>query len=142
MRGRLGAAALAALGLLLLGGCLDSRGDPPPSVRVLGLRWDQFPDIPFPPGWKPIPGEERVAMAIAGGSVRRLRLALQAPPARTDLQPDQAIRREVAAILPEYGWVRDGGRDDAPVQRWRKGDEVLTVRAEREDGLAVLRYSL
>ena len=89
-------------------------------------------------------GEEQMAIAIAGGAVRRMQCSIQAPPAQQGLQPDQAIARHVAAILPEEGWARtdpDGHPGDL-IQRWTKRGETLEVRASREDSLAVLRYRL
>lgn len=145
MRRATAAAALAVAALpalALLGGCAENRGEPPPPLRVVGLRWEQFPDIPFPPGWKPVPGENHVAAAVGGGSVRRLVLAVQAPANRDDILPEKAIAQHAAGTLPEYGWSRPEGRPDALEQRWRKGAEVLVVSASREGGLAVLRYRL
>jgi len=137
------AAGLAALALLLAaGGCSANRGDPPPPLRVVGLRWEQFPDIAFPPGWKPVPGETHVAAAIGGGTVRRLALRLQAPAARGDLEPGKAMLNHVAGVLPDGGWTRPEGRPDALEQRWRKGGEVLVVTAVREGGVPVLAYRL
>lgn len=136
-------AALAAAAVLALAGCGDDRGDPPRPARIPGLRWEQFPDIRFPPGWKPIPGEDAVAMAIGAGAVRRLSVSLQAPPARTDLDPDKAMSRYVAAELPDGGWVRSGtGKPGDLAQTWTRGAETLEVKAAREGGLPVLRYRL
>lgn len=140
---RLAAGAAAGLLLVAAAGCSNDRDAPARPVRLPGLHWDQFPDIPFPPAWRPLPGEDRLAIAIGGGSVRRLVVALQAPAARTELEPDQAISRYAAAQLPGYGWVRQGeGKPGDLVQEWTRGGETLVVAAEREDGLAVLRYRL
>jgi hypothetical protein len=142
-RAALAALLAAAIGCLPLAGCFNDRGDPPPPVRKVGLRLDQFPDIGFPGGWRPLAGEDHLAIAIASGTVRRLQFAMQAPPARSDLQPDDAMKRYVAGVLPEDGWVRTNG--DQPgdtTQLWAKNGEILEVRATREDSLAVLRYRL
>lgn len=135
-------AAACALALALAG-CSDDREAPPAPVRKPGLRWEQFPDVPMPPGWKTLPGEEHVAIAIGNGAVRRLDVALVAPPGRTDLQPPEAMTRYVGTVLNVSGWTRDGdGRASDLEQRWRKGGESLLVEAERDGGLVVLRYSL
>lgn len=145
MMSRPGAGLVALLSVVLLAnaGCSGGRGDAPRAARPPGVRLDQFQDIPLPPGWRPVPGEEQVAVAIGGGAVRRLQLSRQAPSSRHELQPDQAIARFVSGILPDDGWVRvDGGRPNDTEQRWTKGEEILEVRAAREDSLAVLRYRL
>ncbi len=135
--------ALVGLAIVLAPGCAGDRDELPPPVRRVGLRFEQFPDIPFPPSWKPVPGEDHVAIAIANGAARRLALAMQPPPARTDIEPPEAIRRNVAGILPETGWRRDPtGEPDDLEQRWVKGDEVLVVTASRSGGLALLRWRL
>lgn len=140
---RLAAAAAAVLILVACAGCGNDRDTPQRPVRVTGLRWDQFTDIPFPPSWMPLPDEDRVAVAIGGGSARRLVVALQAPATRGDLQPNQAISRYVAAALPDSGWVRSGeGRSGDLSQVWTKNGEILEISADREGSLAVLRYRL
>ena len=135
--------AIIAFALLLSGCSSDARGDAPAPPRPFGLRWDQFPDIPMPAGWAPLPGDDHVAIAIANGSVRRLSVALQAPAARADLQPPDAMTRYVGGPLADAGWARVGdGRLSDTEQRWRKGGETLHVEARRIDGLVVIRWKL
>jgi hypothetical protein len=142
-RAALAATLAAALVPFVLAGCAGGRGDPPPAVRTVGVRWEQFPDIPFPSGWRPLPGSEPLAIAIGGGAARRLDVSWQAPPARTELEPADAIARYAAAELPATGWTRVGDGQPRDLQQtWRRGDETLQVTAEREDGLAVLRWRL
>ena len=138
-------ALLVALAVFGLSGCSGgSRGDAPQAPRRPGVRADQFFDVPMPAMWRPVIDEEQIAIAIAGGSVRRLQLSVQAPPAQQDLQPDQAIARHVSGVLPEEGWTRveTTGRPGDLTQHWTKNGETLEVRATREDSLAVLRYRL
>jgi len=132
------------LALLAVAACSSGpRGDAPAAPRMVGLRLDEFPDIPTPPGWRPLPGEDHVAITIANGAVRRLSLAMQAPAARSDLQPDDAMTRYVGGPLTELGWTRVGdGRLSDPKQTWKKGPETLTVTIERIDSLAVIRWNL
>lgn len=137
---RLLAALVAAL---LLAACGSSRGDPPRPARLAGLRLDQFPDLPLPPQWQRVPGEDQLAIAIGGGTERRLRLVLQAPPARTDVDPGTAMSRYVAGELPDAGWTREGeGRPGDLRQVWRKGGETLMVEAGRSGGVAVITWRL
>jgi len=135
--------ALAAACALGGYGCSDERDALPKTIRPIGLRYDQFPDLAFPAGWRPLEGENHVAVAIAGGAARRLDLALQAPPARTDLEPGDAMARMVVAILPDSGWVRQGdGKAPDTEQTWKRADETLLVTAERIGGVAVIRWQL
>jgi hypothetical protein len=135
--------ALAAACVLGGSGCSNERDALPKTVRPIGLRYDQFPDLAFPAGWRPLAGEDHVAVAIAGGAARRLDLALQAPPARTDLESGDAMARMVAAILPDSGWIRVGeGRAQDVKQTWKRADETLVVTAERIGGVAVIRWRL
>lgn len=130
--------------VVLLSACAGSgRGDAPAPPRPLGLRWEQFPDIPMPSGWLPLAGDDHIAIAIANGTVRRLSVALQAPPARTELQPPEAMTRYVGGPLTDAGWIRVGeGRLSDTDQHWRKGVEKLHVEAKRLDGLVVIRWKL
>ena len=97
----------------------------------------------MPAGWLPLAGSDHVAIAIANGSVRRLSVALQAPAARADLQPPEAMTRYVGGPLTEAGWARVGeGRLSDTEQRWSKGGETLLVEAKRIDGLVVIRWRL
>lgn len=138
---RLALILLALLALFAAGCGSGPRGDAPPAPRPTGLRLDQFPDVPTPPGWRPLPGEEHLAIAIAGGTVRRLNLAMQAPAVRSDLQPPEAMTRYVGAPLKDLGWTRVGeGRLADVEQTWRKGSETLHVTAGRLDGLVVIRW--
>jgi len=137
-------AALCCAALLIVQACsANARADMPAPPRPVGLRWEQFPDIPVPAGWKPLPGEDHVAIAIANGAVRRLRVALQAPGGRADIEPAEAMTRHVGSVLREEGWTRvGGGRTSDTIQRWTKRAETLTVTAKREDGLVVIRWQL
>ncbi len=135
--------ALTAVAVLLSACSTGGRGDAPAPPRPLGLRWEHFADIPMPAGWRPLPGDDHIAVAIANGAVRRLSVALQAPAARADLQPPEAMTRYVGGPLTDAGWTRSGdGRLSDTDQRWSKGSEKLHVEAERVDGLVVIRWRL
>lgn len=137
------AAAIVMALAIALAGCSSARDEVPPPPRKVGLRWDQFPDIPIPAGWQAVPGEDHVATAIGNGAARRLHAAMIAPDSKADLQPSDAMTRYVGTVLNETGWTRDGqGRAADLEQRWRKGGETLQVSADREGGLVVLRYQL
>ena len=137
------ALAIAMACALALAACAPGREAPPPPMRKTGLRWEQFPDIPTPPGWQTLAGEDHLAMAIGNGAARRLDVALIAPAARTDLQPPDAMTRYVGTVFNLTGWARSGdGRASDVKQEWRKGGETLQVQADREGGLVVLRYRL
>lgn len=132
---------LAALGAaLLLAGCAGQDRPPPRPLAVAQL--ERFPDLPLPTGWRPLPDEDQLAVSIGGGTARRLLLSLEAPPARSDLQPPDVLR-QLAPRLRELGWQRaDPGPATATAQRWLKGGEELTLRAERRGGLVVLHWRL
>ena len=137
------ALAMLAFALLLSACSSGGRGDAPAPPRPLGLRWEQFPDIPMPSGWLPLTGMDHVAIAIANRTVRRLSVALQAPAARADLQPPEAMTRYVGGPLTDNGWTRVGeGRLSDTDQQWIKGAEKLHVEAKRVDGLVVIRWRL
>jgi hypothetical protein len=135
---------LALLALLAGSACSSGpRGDAPPAPRPVGQRWEHFPDIPMPAGWKPLAGEDHLAIAIANGAARRLSVALQAPAARSELQPPEALTRYVGSVLGDTGWTRIGdGRLSDVEQRWSKAGETLEVSAKRIDGLVVIRWRL
>ncbi len=135
---------LALLALLACSACSSGpRGAAPPAPRPVGQRLEQFPDIPMPAGWKPLPDADHLAIAIANGAVRRLSVAMQAPAARADLQPPEAMTRYVGSVLGDTGWTRIGdGRLSDVSQRWSKAGEILEVTAKRIDGLVVIRWRL
>ncbi|MCS6971341.1 MAG: hypothetical protein RMM29_02985 [Planctomycetota bacterium] len=133
------AAPIAAV--LLLAACAGDERSDYGRARVSGLRLERFPDVPIPAGWRPLPEEEALAIAIAGGAARRLLLTVQAP--QPDLQPPEAMRA-IAARLVDAGWQpADERHDPARLrQRWRKGQEELLVEAERRGGAVIVRWRL
>lgn len=83
---------------------------------------DALPDVPPPPGW--VLEQQPRVLRIAGGSIRRCEAVLErASTSDGDLKPWRAQ-------LARLGWVEAGS------DRWRKGDECLTLR-KRGAGLSL-----
>ncbi len=131
----------AGLGILLLAGCAEERQPPQkPGAPQVGFRPDQFPDIPLPrSGFMPDPTRDQLALAVAGGMVRRFDVSL--------IQREHAASQPSAELLSWYrrdlelaGWTL--AEDGDGIQRWRKGTETLSLETGRSGGRTTIRLRL
>ncbi len=137
---RLLAGALVASAALTLGGCNDPPPrEPPHPPRPNAFLPEQFPDIPLPPGYMLMPGEDQLAVSIAGGAVRRFEVALERRSNTTD-QPVAVLLGFVKRDLELRGWQLVS--IDPGSQRWHKGSEELLVETGRADSRTTIRYRL
>ncbi len=132
------AALLAALALL--GGCGD---DPPRDAkhppRPMAFFPEKFPDIPLPGGYMLSPGEDQLAVALAGDTVRRFEVSLERRPSAPPQAQTELFAR-VKRDLSDHGWQVQS--EDADAQHWRKGTEELVVEAGRTGSRTTIRYRL
>jgi hypothetical protein len=135
------AAALVATAALLLGGCDDSTPprDPPRPPRPVAFLPEQFPDIPLPPGYMLAPDVDQLALALAGGTVRRFEVSLERRPNSSN-QPADILLAFVKRDLEDRGWQLI--RSDLTSQHWHKGTEDLLVETGRTDSRTTIRYRL
>lgn len=128
-------------GILLLAGCAEERQPPQkPGAPQVGFRPDQFPDIPLPrTGFMPDPAHDQLAIAVAGGMVRRFDVSL--------IQRDNAASQPSTELLTWYrrdlelaGWTL--AEDGDGIQRWRKGTETLALETGRSGGRTTIRLRL
>lgn len=136
------ALAVGLLGVVVvvgLAGCTTSkRKEPEPTrYRPAAYQPEHFPDIPLWPlaGYELDPNEDQLAVAFAGGTVRRFEVTMVARPGTRDDPPDAVLARYDGA-LAENGWIRE-----AP-GRWRKGGERLLIEAGRGGGSTIVRFHL
>lgn len=141
---------IAALGVMpiLVTGC---GGDARPAatddtgtvlVRApLAYRPDQFPDIPFERlvGYRLTAEEEQIAVAYAGGSLRRLDVTFITRPGDEPKDP-QAEHDRLAGGLNDAGWRRSGG--EAIRTEWSKGRERLELHVRDEGVGTVIGFRL
>ena len=128
---------VVALALLAGCGAPEARlAPPPPSAAFFP---SQFPDIPLPLGYVPSPDHDQLALALAGGTVRRFEVVLEqretaAPQAVGELL--ERCRRD----LSEQGWQLLAA--DPAAQRWIKGREVLSLEAGRTGARTTISFRL
>ena len=126
--------------LLLITGCNDSPDrDPSRTSRPAAFLPEQFPDIPLPPGYMLSPDADQLAVALAGGSVRRFEVSLERRPNAKD-QTVLALLSFVKRDLEDHAWLLTGS-DDAS-QHWHKGNEDLLVETGRTGSRTTIRYRL
>jgi hypothetical protein len=122
----------------LLAACGETRHEPPPTrYRPPAYHPEQFPDIPLFPlnGYELDPNHEQLAIALAGGTVRRFEVSMILRAGASD-DPPEAVLSRFDAELPAYGWIREGRG------QWRKGAERLIIEAGRSGGLTTVRFHL
>lgn len=133
----------SSLVVLLLLGCGEERENTPlqkPGAVQVGFRPDQFPDIPLPrAGYMTDPAYDQLAMAVAGGAVRRFEVAL--------IQRENAQPQSGAELLAWYqrdlgaaGWTL--AEDGAETQVWHKGSEHLRLETGRSGSRTTIRLRL
>jgi hypothetical protein len=129
--------SLAALALLT--GCGDDQraSAPPPGASAFSP--DQFPDIPIPRGYVFSPGQDQLAVTLAGGAVRRFDVVLEQR-ANAEPQPATNLLAEMQRDLTALGWVQAAGRSD--LLEWTKGQERLVLETGRTGGRTSIRLRL
>ncbi len=135
-------AAGAVTGLLvLICGCGDEPARKPPRPpRVPAFYPEQFPDIPLPrPGYQMQPNDDQLAVALAGGSVRRFEVSMIQRENAAPQKPAELLA-EVRRQLASSGWQAVSA--DAANQRWHKGGEDLFIETGRADSRTTIRYHL
>jgi hypothetical protein len=122
----------------LLAGCGETKPpEAPTRYRPAAFHPEQFPDIPLFPvaGYEFEPGEDQLAVAFAGGTVRRFEVAMIQRAGGRDDPPEAVLARYDGELAP-LGWVRTG------VGHWTKGTEGLVIEAGRSGGLTTVRFHL
>ena len=124
-----GAAALAAI---LLAGCGgdDRPGQVSPTPRA--YRPEHFPDIPLPPGYLLAPGHDQLAVAMAGGVVRRFDVWMVSKPKQADIMRPAELLAWYDERLPGLGWTPAQAKSGEHRYRrtWPEGaGEELTIAA-------------
>ncbi len=128
------ARALAAILILLalIAGCGGGR---PAAAGVAPRAYhpERFPDIPLAPGYMLAPGHDQLAVAMAGGVVRRFDVWMVAKPKQADVLRGAELLAWYEARLPALGWtaVAGGNASERRFRRsWPEGSgEELTIAA-------------
>jgi hypothetical protein len=138
MRAGLPSAVVAAL-LLVLSGCEDeARTTAPPASRN-AFSPEQFGDIPLPRGYVFSPGQDQLAVTLAGGAVRRFEVTMEQ---RENAEPQATAQllSEMDRDLSNTGWKQPDGRNDR--LEWHKGQERLVLETGRTAGRTTIRLRL
>lgn len=132
--------ALAVVALLLiLVGCGDEGRTTAPPPGPTAVVPEQFSDIPLPRGYVFSPEVDQLAVALAGGTVRRFDVTLQQ---RENAEPQVASKLllEMERDLTALGWVAEKGKSDGLT--WVKGTERLVLETGRTGGRTTIRLRL
>lgn len=138
---------LAVILILPLGcdpGGRDASKAPPARVPA-AYQPERFPDLPLHllSGYRFIEGEDQIAVSVAGGAVRRLRLGFISRESVPGEDPRRVLER-LANALPADGWTAiPVDKSDLGIsQRWGKPGEVLLVTAGRDGTTTTVRLLL
>jgi hypothetical protein len=137
---------LAVAGVVLFAGCTRDAGGESGSEGILNrapaaYHPEQFPDIPFERlvGYRLTAEDSQVAVAYAGGALRRLNLVFITKPG-DDARPPQEERDRIIGGLNEHGWRLSASEGDEI--RFTKGDELLVVSASTEGSATIIAVRL
>ena len=128
--------AVAAAALAVVVGCGESRLPDPAAPKPAAFQLDGFSDLPLwlLSGYQ-IDAEAGipVAVAVAGGAVRRLSVGY-ATRDDVDGESTQQVLDRFVGAMPDLGWSAGprSGETEARVQTWTKGDERLEVGAGKD----------
>ncbi len=138
-----GAVLIATLAVT---GCMSgSRDDATDGVlnrRPAAYHPEQFPDIPIERlvGYRLTSEDPQVAIAVAGGTLRRLSLVFMTKPGDDGKPPQEELDRLRGGLSP-YGWhpMADAPRDEA---RFTKAGELLVIRASTAGNATIIEFRL
>jgi hypothetical protein len=104
---------------------------------------ERFEDLPLWSlgSYKMVEGKPQLAIASAGGAVRRLDLSYRSPGQDRGETPANVLVR-LGVELATSGWderSRTTGKDGRVEGRWIKGDEELLVAAGRDGDATTVR---
>jgi len=134
---------------LLLAGCetSDSSRDESDKTtlakRPVAYRPDQFPDIPFERlvGYRLTAEDQQIAVAYAGGTLRRLSLVFITREGDEAKVPQEELDRIVGG-LTGLGWNKVAGEASKGEVRFAKGGEELTVIASPSGSATTIAFRL
>ncbi len=147
MRSLLAASTVAAV--LLLAGCETSDSSRESSDKTTlakppaAYRPDQFPDIPFERlvGYRLTAEDQQIAVAYAGGSLRRLSLVFITKEGDEAKVPQEELDRIVGG-LTGLGWNKTAEERPRGEARFVKGAEELTVIASPSGSATTIAFRL
>lgn len=128
---------LAVLGLLA--GCGDEARTTAPPAAHAAFSPEQFADIPLPRGYVFSPGQDQLAVTLAGGAVRRFEVTMEQRET-AEPQPVAQLLGEMERDLSARGWKQSSERTDG--LEWHKGQERLVLETGRTAGRTTIRLRL
>ncbi len=143
------------LAALAIAGCESSREGSSSDAGVTAAHRppayhpDQFPDLPFDRlvGYRLTAEDEQIALAIAGGALRRLSVTFITKPGDDARDPIAEFDR-LCGGLASFGWRATAGdeawKDSSSHRqgRFAKGDETLVVHASAEGDATTIAFRL
>jgi hypothetical protein len=125
--------------VVLWSGCEDDARTTAPTPPQGAFYPEQFSDIPLPRGYVFSPGQDQLAVTIAGGAVRRFEVSMEQ---RETAEPQSAasLLSEMERDLTARGWI------PAPMSSdkldWQKDKERLVLETGRTGGRSTIRLRL
>jgi hypothetical protein len=131
----LAGAALVAL----FSGCEDDTRTTAPPPPQGAFTPEQFADIPLPRGYVFSPGQDRLAVTLAGGAVRRFEVWMEQ---RETAEPQStaSLLAEMERDLMAKGWTPAPMSSDK--LEWQKDKERLVLETGRTGGRSTIRLRL
>jgi len=130
LRGVTAAATLTAM--VMFTGCGQPTRAASNSAVPRAYHPERFPDIPLPPGYMLAPGHDQLAVAMAGGVVRRFDVWMIAKPKQAGILRAGELLAWYDERLPGLGWTPIAAESGAHRFRrlWPEGvGEELTIAA-------------
>ena len=125
--------------LLLLVSCNEEPRTPISATAPAAFTPEQFSDIPLPRGYVFSPGQDQLAVTVAGGTVRRFEVAMEQRESAKSQSPAELLS-QMERDLTIHGWVPASDRSDK--LQWHKGQERLVLETGRTNGRTTIRLRL
>lgn len=131
---------VAGAALVVLGsGCEDDTRTTAPLPPQGAFSPEQFSDIPLPRGYVFSPGQDQLAVTLAGGAVRRFEVRMEQRET-AEPQSSASLLSEMERDLTTRGWTPDPMSGEK--LEWQKGKERLVLETGRTGGRSTIRLRL
>ena len=117
----------------------EPRAASPAAASHAAFSPEQFSDIPLPRGYVFSPGQDQLAVTLAGGTVRRFEVVMEQRESAKQ-QSTVELLDEMERELTSRGWVAAPNHSDK--LQWHKGQERLVLETGRTDGRTTIRLRL
>lgn len=125
--------------VVLVTGCTDDTRTTAPAPPPGAFSPEQFSDIPLPRGYVFSPGQDQLAVTLAGGAVRRFEVTMEQRE-NAEPQTSASLLGEMERDLTTRGWTPAPMSSDK--LEWQKDQERLVLETGRTGGRSTIRLRL